>query len=176
LETRQPNIEGKGEVTTRDLFKNSLRMRPERIILGEIRGAEALDMLQAICSGHTGSMAILHANTPQDVIYRLETMILTSGVPISLEAIHRQIAAAVHIIIQQDQLLDGSRKITHISQVNGLADGGVKMEDIFYYEIEDIDSAGKVRGSWKATGVIPVFYPLFKKSGINLDQSIFNKG
>jgi pilus assembly protein CpaF len=175
LETRQPNIEGKGEVTTRDLFKNSLRMRPERIILGEIRGAEALDMLQAICSGHTGSLAVIHGNTPQDVIYRLETMILTSGIPIGLEAIHRQIAAAVHLIIQQIQLLDGSRKITHITQVNGLKDKQVYLEDIFVYEIEEVDADGKVRGKWKATGVVPVFYPLFKKAGIDLPKEIFNK-
>ena len=175
LETRQPNIEGKGEVTTRDLFKNSLRMRPERIILGEIRGGEALDMLQAICSGHTGSLAVIHGNTPQDVIYRLETMILTSGIPIGLEAIHRQIAAAVHLIIQQIQLLDGSRKITHITQVNGLKDGQAYLEDIFVYEIEEVDADGKVRGKWKATGVVPVFYPLFKKAGIDLPKEIFNK-
>ena len=174
LETRQPNIEGKGEITTRDLFKNSLRMRPERIILGEIRGGETLDMLQAICSGHTGSLAVIHGNTPQDVIYRIETMILTSGVPITLEAIHRQIAAAIHLVIQQDQLLDGTRRITHISQVNGLKDERVVLEDLFVYDIESVESSGKVIGKWRATGIIPVFYPLFKKAGIELSKEIFN--
>ncbi len=175
LEARQANIEGKGEITIRELFKNSLRMRPDRIILGEIRGNEGLDMLQAICSGHRGSLVVLHASSPQDVIYRLETMILTSGIPISSEAIHRQIAAAVNLIVQQEQLLDGSRKITHISQVNGLKDGQVVLEDIFVYDIEAIDSESKARGRWKATGIKPAFYQLFKKADIDLPERIFKK-
>lgn len=175
LETRIQNIEGRGEVSIRDLFKNSLRMRPERIILGEIRSYEALDMLQAICSGHTGSLSVLHANTPQEVIYRLETMILTSGIPIGLEAIHRQMTAAMDIIVQQEQLLDGSRKVTYISQVNGLSNGQVNLEDIFVYDLEGISPGGKVSGKWKATGVIPKFYKRFEKAGINLPIGIFNK-
>jgi pilus assembly protein CpaF len=175
LEARLPSIEGKGEITIRDLFKNSLRMRPDRIILGEIRGQEALDMLQAVCSGHRGALSVIHANTPQEVIYRLETMILTSGVPISLEAIHRQIAAGVHIIIQQEQLLDGSRKITHIAQVNGLKDAQAVLEDIFYYDLEGVDSDGNVKGRWRSSGITPVFYPMFKKAGIDLSKDIFNK-
>ncbi|MFH0855304.1 MAG: CpaF family protein [Candidatus Omnitrophota bacterium] len=175
LETRPPNIEGKGEVAIRDLFKNSLRMRPGRIILGEVRGSEALDMLQAMCSGHAGSLAVLHANSPKEVIYRLETMILTSGLPISLDVIHRQIASALHIIVHQEQLSDGSRRITHITQVNGLKDGGVILEDIFNYESNDADLEGKLQGKFKATGVIPVFFPLFAKKGVNLSREIFNK-
>jgi pilus assembly protein CpaF len=175
LEARQPNIEGKGEITIRDLFKNSLRMRPERIILGEIRSGEALDMLQAICSGHTGSLSVIHADSPEDVIYRLETMILVSGVSISLDAIHRQTAAAIDLIVQQEQLVDGSRKITHISQVNGLKDGRVHIEDIFAYEMDGIDANGVVQGRWRATGVVPVFYPIFKKLNISLPREIFNK-
>jgi len=174
LETRPPNIEGKGEVTIKDLFKNSLRMRPGRIILGEIRGSEALDMLQAMCSGHTGSLAVIHGNSPIEVVYRLETMILTSGLPISLDIIHRQIAAAVHLIIQQKQLSDGSRKITNITQVNGLKDGTVVLEDIFTYEISDVVN-GKVHGKFMATGIIPVFYPLMAKRGVVLSKEIFNK-
>jgi len=174
MESKQPNIEGKGEVTIRDLFRNSLRMRPERIILGEIRGAEALDMLQAICSGHTGSLAILHANSPQDAIYRLETMILTSGLPITLEAIHRQISTAINLIVQQEQLPDGSRKITHITQINGLKDGQVILEDIFKYDFEKTD--GNFKGIWQATGIVPAFYPLFQKEGIAISQEIFAKG
>ncbi|MEW6101630.1 MAG: CpaF family protein [Candidatus Omnitrophota bacterium] len=175
LEARQQNIEGRGEVMIRDLFKNSLRMRPERIILGEIRGAEALDMLQAICSGHTGSLSVIHANSPDDVIYRLETLILTSGTPIALEAIHRQIAAAVNIIVQQEQLPDGTRKITHIAQVSGLKDNRVVIEDIFTYQIEGVNEHGKVSGAWHPTGVVPKFYPMFEKSGIMLDRKIFSK-
>jgi len=174
LETRPPSIEGKGEVTIRDLFNNSLRMRPGRIILGEIRSSEALDMLQAMCSGHTGSLAVLHANSPTEVVYRLETMILTSGLPISLDIIHRQIAVAVHLIIQQSQLSDGTRKITNITQVNGLKDGTVVLEDIFRYEFSDF-SEGKVQGKFKATGVVPVFFGLFAKKGVPLSKELFNK-
>ena len=176
LEARQPNIEGKGEVSIRELFKNTLRMRPDRIILGEIRGAEALDMLQAICSGHAGSLSVIHANSPEDVIYRLETMILASGIPLTLEAIHRQIATSVNLIVQQEQLLGGARKITYITQVNGLKDGQIVMEDIFRYELEGIDAEGKVQGKWAATGVIPAFYPLLKKLDIDLPVEIFNRG
>lgn len=175
LEARQPNIEGRGEITIRELFKNSLRMRPDRIILGEIRGAEALDMLQAICSGHRGSLSVIHANLPQEVIYRIETMILTSGVPIIVEVIHRQIAAAINLIVQQEQLLDGPRKITHVTQVNGLKDNQVVLEDIFVFEQEGIDSEGKVKGRWRATGIIPSSYPAFIKAGIKLPKEIFNK-
>ena len=177
LETKQPNIEGKGEISIRDLFKNSLRMRPDRIILGEIRGSEALDMLQSMCSGHTGAFAVLHAESPQDVIYRIETLVLTSGVPITLEAIHRQISSAIHLIVQQSQLSDGSRKITHITQGNGLRDKQVVLEDIFRYEIEGIDSEGKISGKWIATGVelAPVFVQKFKKMGIKLPDNIFKE-
>ncbi|MCU0651634.1 MAG: CpaF family protein [Candidatus Omnitrophica bacterium] len=175
LESRQSNIEGRGEITIRDLFKNSLRMRPDRIIIGEIRGSEALDMLQAICSGHKGSLVVLHANSPQDVIYRLETMILTSGIAINLEAIHRQIATAINLIVQQEQLLDGSRKITHVTQVNGLKNGQVVLEDIFIYELTGVDANNKPQGRWKATGIIPCFWPLFEKSGIKLSNRLFNK-
>jgi len=175
LETRQPSIEGKGEITIRDLFKNSLRMRPDRIIIGEIRSSEALDMLQAICSGHTGSLAVLHANSPEDTIYRLETMILASGIPISLEAIHRQLNAAINIVVQQEQLLDGSRKITHIAQINGMKEGRVRLEDIFIYDIEEVKPDGTVTGRWKATGVTPLFMDKFKKSGVDLPMEIFKK-
>jgi pilus assembly protein CpaF len=174
LESKHPNVEGKGEVTIRDLFRNSLRMRPDRIILGEIRGAEALDLLQAICSGHTGSLAVLHADSPEDVIYRLETMILTSGVPIGLEAIHRQIAASVNLIVQQEQLSDGTRRITHISQVKGLKGDLVEVEDIFSYEIDGIDPVNNsVKGKWIASGVLPLCLQKFKKLGISLSEGIF---
>lgn len=173
LETRQPNIEGRGEVTIRELFKNSLRMRPDRIILGEIRGGEALDLLQAICSGHAGSLAVIHANSPQDVIYRIETMILTSGLAIPQEAIRRQIAAALNLIVQQEQLADGTRKITCIAEIRGLKEGEIIMDDIFSYDIEKIDAKGKVIGKWITSGIKPLFYPKFKKLGIDLKEDIF---
>ncbi|MDO9572980.1 MAG: CpaF family protein [Candidatus Omnitrophota bacterium] len=175
LETKISNIEGKGEVTIRDLFLNTLRMRPQRIILGEIRSAEALDMLQAMCSGHNGALSVIHADTPEDVMYRLETMILMSGVPLTLEAIHRQIVSSLHLVVQQDQLVDGTRKITRITQINGLKDGWVNLEDIFYYDIEHVDQDGKVSGHFKATGVVPVFYPIFGKRGVALPKEVFNK-
>ncbi len=175
LETRQANIEGKGEITIRDLFKNTLRMRPGRIILGEARGAEAFDMLQAMCSGHRGALAVLHASSPQDVIYRLETMVLTSGIPINLELIHRQIAAAINLIIQHEQLPDGSRKITHLTQVNGIKDGQVALDDIFIYDLENVSVDGKVSGRFKSSGVVPVFYPLFARAGLDLPKELFKK-
>ncbi|MFA5092671.1 MAG: CpaF family protein [Candidatus Omnitrophota bacterium] len=175
LETKPANIEGKGEISIRDLFRNTLRMRPQRIILGEIRSAEALDMLQAMSSGHNGALSVIHANTPQEVMHRLETMILMSGIPITLEAIHRQIGSSLHLIVQQDQLADGTRKITRITQVNGLKDGWANLEDLFVYEIASLSEGGKVHGHFKATGVSPAFYPLFAKRGVNLSKEIFNK-
>ncbi|MDD5729963.1 MAG: CpaF family protein [Candidatus Omnitrophica bacterium] len=176
LETRQANIEGRGEVTIKDLFKNSLRMRPDRIILGEIRSDEAMDMLQAMCSGHSGSLAVIHADSPQDVIYRMETLILSSGIPMTLDAIHRQIAAAVNLIVQQEQLSDGSRKITQIAQVNGLKNNQANVEDIFRYEIEGLDPVkGNVIGKFCATGIVPVAYHKFRKLGINLPEEIFKE-
>jgi pilus assembly protein CpaF len=173
LEAKQANIEGKGAISIKELFVNSLRMRPDRIIIGEIRGVEALDMLQAICSGHRGSLSIIHANSPQDVIYRIETMVLTSGIPISLEAINRQIAAAINLIIHQELLTGGARKITYITQVSGLKNGSVVLEDIFFYDINNDRNTEKPR--WYASGVIPVFYNLFKKAGVDLSKELFNK-
>lgn len=173
LESRQVNIEGKGEILIRELFKNSLRMRPDRIILGEIRGNEALDMLQAILSGHTGSLCVIHANSPQDLVYRIEMMTLSSGIPISLDIVHRQIASAINLIVQHDQDLDGTRKISHISQINGLKDNRVKIEDIFVYEMESVEADGKVKGRWVATGIVPAAMELFRKAGITLPQDLF---
>lgn len=174
LETRQSNVEGKGEVTIRELFKNSLRMRPDRIILGEIRGSEALDMLQAISSGHKGSLAVLHASSPQDVISRIETMIITSDAAIPLWAIRRQIANAVDIIVLQEQLSDGRRKMTHIAEVGGIKDDEVVLRDLFYYETQGISEETKsVVGSWKTGGVVPAFYPRYKLQGVNLPVEIF---
>lgn len=174
LEARQSNIEGKGEIVIRDLFKNSLRMRPDRIILGEIRGSEALDMLSAISSGHDGALAVLHANSPKDVISRVETMIITSDSAIPLWAIRRQISNAIDIIVMQEQLTDGRRKITHITEVGGIENDEVVLKDLFSYEITGVSEEDKtVMGQWKVGGVIPTFYPSFKLRGIDLPQEIF---
>ncbi len=174
LEARQANVEGKGEVAIRDLFKNSLRMRPDRIILGEIRGGEALDMLQAISSGHDGSLVVLHASSPQDVISRIETMIITSNSAIPLWAIRRQIANAVDIIVLQEQLSDGRRKVTHISEVCGMVNDEVALRDLFTYEIIGISEDTKhMLGRWKTGGVLPNFYPRFKMLGIELPETMF---
>jgi len=177
LEARQSNIEGKGEVSIRDLFKNSLRMRPDRIVLGEIRSGEALDMLQAISSGHEGSLAVLHASSPKDVVSRIETMILTSNAAIPMWAIRRQIASAIDIIVLQEQLSDGKRKMTHVTEVAGIENDEVILRDLFSFEIVGIsDEINRVLGRWKACGVVPNFYNRFKLYGINLPEEIFSQG
>lgn len=172
LEAKCGNIEGRGEITIRDLFRNSLRMRPERIILGEIRSSEALDMLQAMCSGHDGSLAVLHASSPLDVISRIETMILTSGVNIPMWAIKKQIASSLNLIVHQEQLTDGSRKITHITEVRGLQNEELILQDLFSYEIDTVTD-GRVVGSWKSHGVVPLFFGRFNKRGVKLNEEIF---
>ena len=173
LETKPCNIEGRGDISIRDLFKNSLRMRPGRIILGEIRSVEALDMLQAMCSGHNGSLAVLHASSPQDVVSRIETMILTSGVNIPMWAIKKQIASSLNLIVQQEQLVDGSRKITHITEVRGLDKDELVLQDLFSYEVVGIDKDGKVNGAWRSHGVVPLFFGRFKKMGVELSEETF---
>lgn len=173
LEARPASIEGKGDITIRDLFKNSLRMRPNRIILGEIRSQEALDMLQAMCSGHSGSLAVLHASSPLDVISRIETMILVSGVSIPMWAIRKQIASGLNLIVQHEQLSDGSRKITHITEVRGIEKEDLVLQDLFSYEIEGVDASGKGIGAWKNHGVVPLFFSRFKRMGVELSEEIF---
>jgi len=174
LEARQANVEGKGEVTIRDLFKNSLRMRPDRIILGEIRGSEALDMLQAISSGHDGALAVLHASSPSDVVSRIETMIITSNTAIPLWAIRQQLSNAIDIVVMQEQLLDGRRKVTHITEVQGVQNDEVVLKDLFSYEITGISEENKqVMGQWKAWGAVPSFYPRFKLRGLDVPQDLF---
>jgi len=172
LEARPGNIEGKGDITIRDLFRNTLRMRPGRIILGEVRSGEALDMLQAMCSGHDGSLAVLHASSPLDVVSRIETMILTSGINIPVWAIKKQIASSLNLIIQQEQVADGSRKITHITEARGLDKDELVLQDLFSYEIEGVEDS-KVKGTWKKHGVVPLFFSRFKKKGVELNEAIF---
>ncbi|GGJ61728.1 pilus assembly protein CpaF [Anoxybacillus voinovskiensis] len=173
LESRPPNIEGKGAVTIRDLVRNSLRMRPDRIVIGEVRGAEALDMLQAMNTGHDGSLATGHSNSPRDMIARLETMVLLAGVELPVKAIREQIAGAIDLIIHQARLKDGSRKIVHITEVQGMEGDVIVLQDIFLFKQQGIDSDGKVKGRLVPTGVRPKFYERLEQSGITIPPSVF---
>lgn len=174
LESRPPNIEGRGSVAIRDLLRNSLRMRPDRLIIGECRGGEALDMLQAMNTGHDGSMTTVHANSPRDVISRLETMTLMSGVELPSRAIREQIAAAIHLIIQTARFSDGSRKVTYITEISGLEGDRITMQDIFVFNQTGLESNGKVAGYFCATGSVPTFTEEIKTQGLSLDMKIFD--
>jgi pilus assembly protein CpaF len=173
LETRPPNLEGTGAVTIRDLVRNSLRMRPDRIVVGECRSGEALDMLQAMNTGHDGSMTTLHANSPRDALARLETLVLMAGMDLPVRAIRDQIASAVHMIVQQARLADGSRKVTCISEVTGLDSDQVQLQDVFYFKQDGYTADGKVRGRHVPTGYIPRFYDDLRQRGLQADLSIF---
>ncbi|UCG35029.1 MAG: CpaF family protein [Candidatus Omnitrophota bacterium] len=172
LLTKPPNIEGKGEVTIRDLFRNTLRMRPTRIILGEIRGEEAMDYLQALNSGHRGCLAVIHASRPSDAMGRLETMSLYAGLNIPVWGIRRQISSGLNLIVQHDQLIDGSRKINYISEVGELSDNAIVLRDVFRYEAEEVTEEGKLKGKFKCLGK-PDFFTIFKKKGISINENIF---
>ncbi len=175
LETRPRNVEGAGEITQRQLVINALRMRPERIILGEVRGAEAIDMLQAMNTGHDGSMATLHANTPRDALGRLETMISMAGLNLPDKAVRQQIASAVDVIVQASRLSDGSRKITSISEIVGMEGDIVTMQEIFTFEQQGVDpNTGKVIGHFSSTGIRPRFAERLKTEGIDLPASVFS--
>ena len=174
LESRPQNIEGKGAVTIRDLFRNTLRMRPDRIIIGECRGAETLDMLQAMNTGHDGSMTTVHANSTHDVLSRIDSMILMSGVELPVRAIREMMASAINVIVHTSRLSDGSRKITQISQVTGMRDElHVELKDVFAFKQSGIDSQGKVQGAFESTGFIPTFIEDIRVRGINLSDEIF---
>ncbi len=168
LETRPPNIEGRGEVTQRDLVRNTLRMRPDRIVIGEIRGGEAIDMLQAMNTGHDGSLTTIHANTPRDALGRLETMIQMTGMRLSDRAMRQQIASAVDLVIQVARLTDGTRRITSISEITGMEGETVAMQEIFLFERTGVDSSGKVTGRFKTTGIRPRFAERLKQYGMEL--------
>ena len=172
LETRPANIEGTGAITARDCMKTTLRMRPDRVIVGECRGGEALDMLQAMNTGHDGSLTTGHANTPRDMLSRLETMVLMAGMDLPVRAIREQISAAVDVIVQQSRMRDGSRKVTHITEVQGMEGDKITLQDVFLFEQEAYEN-GKVIGSVKPTGVRPKFMPKIEESGIQLPPSIF---
>lgn len=174
LLTRPPNIEGKGEISPRELFRNTLRMRPTRIILGEVRGEEALDYLQALNSGHRGSLAVIHASTPTDAVSRLETMVLYAGINLPAWAIKAQISSGLDLIVQHIQLSDGSRKITHITEVGKIKDNQIELRNIFHYEVEEVSADASVKGKFKAKN-IPELLPIFKKKGIKINESIFKE-
>jgi pilus assembly protein CpaF len=173
LETRPPNIEGKGEVNQRDLVRNSLRMRPDRIVVGEVRGDEAIDMLQAMNTGHDGSLTTIHANTPRDALARLETMISMAGLNLSDKATRQQIASAVNLVIQVTRLGDGTRKATYVSEITGMEGDIVAMQDIFVFERTGVDSNGRVLGNHKPTGIRPKFADRLRRYGYNLNSTIF---
>jgi pilus assembly protein CpaF len=173
LETRPPNIEGKGAVTATDLVKNALRMRPDRIIIGECRGPESLDMLQAMNTGHEGSLTTIHANTPRDAVSRLETMISMGGIELPMKALRTQFASAVDLIIQVLRLQGGPRKVTHITEVVGMEGDTVVMQDIFTFNQEGVDEKGRAYGHFEATGVRPTFMARLEQSGIRLPANLF---
>ena len=176
LETRPPNIEGRGEVTQRDLVRNCLRMRPDRIVLGEIRGGEALDMLQAMNTGHEGSISTVHANNPRDAIARLENMVLMAGMELPAKAVREQISSAIDVFIQVQRLQDGSRKVTHVTEVSGMEGDTITLQDIFLFKLDHVDEDGKVHGAMKPTGIRPSFAHKFAMAGIEMPNQLFGSG
>lgn len=175
LESRPPNIEGKGQVTIRDLLVNSLRMRPDRIVVGEVRGGEALDMLQAMNTGHEGSMTTVHANSTRDALARVETMVAMAGYDLPVKAIRQQFASAVNVIVHGARLLGGPRRIMKISEVVGMEGDTITMQDIFAYQQEGIDEEGKAYGHFKSTGIRPTFLPRLKACGEELPVDMFTE-
>jgi pilus assembly protein CpaF len=173
LETRPPNVEGKGAIRQRQLVINSLRMRPDRIVVGEVRGEEAFDMLQAMNTGHEGSLTTVHANSPRDAIARVENMVSMANLNIPERAVRNQIASAVSAVVQIARLSDGTRKVITISEITGMVDGGIAMQDIFSFDRTGIDENGKVRGAFRATGVRPKFAERLAAAGARLRPALF---
>jgi pilus assembly protein CpaF len=173
METKVANTDGRGAVTIRDLVRNSLRMRPDRIVVGECRGGETLDMLQAMNTGHDGSLTTLHANSPRDAISRMETMVLMAGMDLPLKVVRQQISSAVDLIIQQTRLKDGSRKVTAITEVVGMEGDIVVLTDIFKFEQTGLGQNGKILGELKATGIRPIFNPRLEAAGFKLGAEVF---
>jgi pilus assembly protein CpaF len=174
LESRPANIEGSGQITIRDLVRNALRMRPDRIIVGEVRSGEALDMLQAMNTGHDGSLTTAHANSPRDVLSRLETMVLMAGMDLPLRAIREQISSAVDLIIQQSRIRDGSRKITYITEVQNMEDDVIILQDLFRFVQTGVDESGKILGGFESTGIRPNFMEKIEANGIKISNDIFS--
>src|SRR5438132_9213748 len=175
LETRPPNIEGKGEITQRELLRNSLRMRPDRIILGEVRGAEALDMLQAMNTGHDGSLTTIHASSPRDAISRLEVMVSLANANMQLTSIRQQIASAVHLLVQASRMSDGSRRVINLTEVTGMEGEVVTLQDIYVFEKRGLNPEGQVVGRFAATGIRPKFYEKLLAAGIRLRPDLFDE-
>jgi pilus assembly protein CpaF len=173
LETKPAGLDGQGAVVTRDLVRNALRMRPDRIIVGEVRGGEALDMLQAMNTGHDGSMTTLHANSPRDALSRLETMCMMAGMEIPLKVIREQIAAAIDLIVQISRQKDGSRKVTAITEVAGMEGDTIVLTDLYKFSITGMSSEGKVLGEMKPTGIRPLFTPRLEAAGFKLGPEVF---
>jgi len=173
METKTANVDGRGAVTIRELVKNALRQRPDRIVVGECRGGEALDMLQAMNTGHDGSLTTLHANTPRDALSRLETMVLMAGMDLPLKVVRQQISSAVDVIIQQSRLKDGSRKVTAVTEVVGMEGDTVVLTDIFKFEQTGVGKDNKIMGELKATGIRPIFGPRLDAAGVKLPAEIF---
>ena len=174
LESRPPNIEGKGQVTIRDLVRNCLRMRPDRIVVGEVRGAEALDMLQAMNTGHDGSISTIHSNSPRDSLARLETITMMAGMEISSKAIREQVASAIQLIVHQQRLKDGTRRFTHVTELAGMEGEVITLQDIFLFDFkEGIDDHGRFKGRLKSTGLRPKFLDKLLEQGINVDADLF---
>jgi len=174
LESRPPNIEGKGQVTIRDLVRNSLRMRPDRIVVGEVRGAEALDMLQAMNTGHDGSVSTIHCNSPRDALSRLETITMMAGMELSNKAIREQIASAIQLIVYQQRLKDGTRRFTHVTEVAGMEGEVITLQDIFLFDFSaGIDDEGRFRGRLKSTGLRPKFLDKLAERGVYVEPELF---
>lgn len=173
MEARPANAEGQGQISIRELVRNSLRMRPDRIVVGECRGGEALDMLQAMNTGHDGSLTTVHANSPRDALSRLEVMVLMAGMDLPVLAIRQQVASAIDLIVQQSRFADGTRKITHISEVTGMENGVIQLQDLYLFRNQGFDAEGNVRGRFGATGRIPEFYEELIARGVDVDRGIF---
>jgi pilus assembly protein CpaF len=175
LETRPQNIEGRGEVTARDLVRNSLRMRPDRIIVGEVRSQEAVDMLQAMNTGHDGSLTTIHANSPRNALMRLETIVSMAGLNIPNEAIRKYISSAIDVVIHLARLMDGTRKVMSVDEITGMEGDVVTMQEIFAFEQTGIDNKGQVRGRYIARGVLPRFIEKFKVKNIPVPYELFDE-
>jgi pilus assembly protein CpaF len=173
LETRPPNIEGKGEVDIRELVRNALRMRPNRVVIGECRGKEALDMLQAMNTGHDGSLTTVHANSPPDAVRRLENLVMQAGKDLPLRAVRELVFSAVHIIVQISRFSDGTRKVVSIAEVASMHDGEIRLQEIFVFRRTGLGDDGRIGGQYTATGVIPSFVEELRQAGIEVDMSMF---